>query len=71
MKRVAPSYTDTDWNAEDCLKFLELLGDLLHAWRKVTGNEVEMPTQALAHMGQALIECSIKIRTELEKGGRQ
>jgi len=55
-QKQASGYSSPDWTAEQCLSFLESIGELLSTWRRHPGDSLHITAGALGNLGLAIGE---------------
>jgi len=79
-EKQASGYSSPDWTAQQCLSFLESIGELLSTWRRRPNDQLEITAGALGNLGLAIEENArcLRLRFEesvfygsTEKGGDQ
>jgi len=56
-----------DWTAQQCLSFLESIGELLATWRRRPNDQLEITAGALGNLGVAIEENAHCLRRHFEE----
>jgi len=63
----ASGYSSPEWTAEQCLSFLESIGELLSTWGRRPDDQLEITAGSLGNLGLAIEENAHCLRRRFEE----